>query len=269
MSPVALLSGAAAVAKRDYLLFTSYRSRLISTFFTGIVGLTLFYYVSRLVHSPRIGSPDQYFAFVVVGLIIFSVLTAALSTPLLTLRAEQQIGTLERLVLSPFGPVWSVASLLIFPIAMAIVTAIVTLAFAGILFGLKLHWPTVPLAVPLALLAAVAFAPFGILMSSAVVVIKQTTAGASVVVTGITLLAGIYFPVALLPHWIRWISEVQPFTPAVDLLRNTLVHTQLREAALVDLAKLLGFAIVATPLSLWVLSRAVRHGQRRGTIIEY
>ena len=106
-------------------------------------------------------------------------------------------------------------------------------------------------------------------MSSAVVVIKQTTAGASVVVTGITLLAGIYFPVALLPHWIRWISEVQPFTPAVDLLRNTLVHTQLREAALVDLAKLLGFAIVATPLSLWVLSRAVRHGQRRGTIIEY
>lgn len=269
MRAVALLSAAGAIAKRDYLLFSSYRSRLITTFFTGIVGLMLFYYVSRLVHSPRIGSPDQYFAFVVVGLIIFSVLTAALSTPLLTLRAEQQVGTLERLVLSPFGTVRSVASLLIFPIALAMATAITTLAFAGIVFGLRLHWSTVPLALPLALLGSLAFAPFGILMSSAVVVFKQTTAGASVVVTAITLLAGIYFPVALLPDWISWTSEVQPFTPAVDLLRHTLVDTPLREAALADLAKLLGFALVATPVSLWILSRAVRYGRRRGTIIEY
>ena len=40
------------------------------------------------------------------------------------------------------------------------------------------------------------------------------------------------------PAWTRWLSEVQPFTPAVDLLRNLLVHTPLRDGVLVDLLKL-------------------------------
>jgi ABC-2 type transport system permease protein len=266
---LALASAAGAIAKRDFLLFASYRTRFISTFFTGIVGLTLFYYVSRLVHSPRIGSPDQYFAFVVVGLIIFGVLTSALSTPLLTLRAEQQAGTLERLVLSAFGPVRSVASLLLFPVGLAMTTALTSLVFAGIVFGLKLHWSTVPLAIPLALLGALSFAPFGLIMASAVVVVKQTTAGASVVITAITLLAGIYFPVELLPGWIRWVSDVQPFTPAVDMLRHVLVNTPLRGTAFEDVAKLVGFAVVMTPVSLWILTTAVKFGRRRGTIIEY
>ena len=266
---VAMASAAGAVAKRDLLLFASYRSRLVMTFFTGIVGLTLFYYVSRLVHSPRIGSPDRYFAFVVVGLIIFGVLTSTLSTPLMTLRAEQQAGTFERLVLSAFGPVRAVACLLIFPVALALATAVTSLAFAGIIFGLRLHWSTVPLAVPLSILGAVSFAPFGIVMAAGVVVFKQTTAGATVVITGITLLAGIYFPVELLPSWIRWVSEVQPFTPAVDLLRNVLVHTPLRGSALADLAKLVGFSVIATPAAMLILRRAVRYARRRGTIIEY
>jgi ABC-2 type transport system permease protein len=266
---LALASAAGAIAKRDFLLFASYRSRFVSTFFTGLVGLTLFYYVSRLVHSPRIGAPDQYFAFVVVGLIIFGVLTSVLSTPLLTLRAEQQAGTLERLVLSAFGPVRSVASLLIFPVALAMATAVTSLVFAGIIFGLKLHWSTVPLAVPIALLGVLSFAPFGLVMASAVVVVKQTTAGASVIITGLTLLAGIYFPVELLPGWIRWISDVQPFTPATDLLRHVLVNTPLRGSGPGDLAKLVGFAVVATPISLWILKAAVKFGRRRGTIIEY
>ena len=57
-------------------------------------------------------------------------------------------------------------------------------------------------------------------MAAAVVVFKQTNAGATFIVTGVTLLAGVYFPVALLPGWIEWASDVQPFTPALDLLRT-------------------------------------------------
>jgi ABC-2 type transport system permease protein len=265
---IALASAAGAIFKRDLLLFTSYRSRLFSTLLTTAVSLTLFYYVSRLVNSRAIGSPDDYYAFVVVGLIIFAVLTSTLSIPVATLRAELQSGTFERMVLSPFGPVRSIASLLLFPLTLAMVTGILSLVFAGVVFGLDLRWETAALAIPVALVGAVAFAPFGLAMSAAVVVFKQTNAGATLVITGMTLVAGVYFPVTLLPDWIQWASEVQPFTPAVDLLRNLLVDTPLRESAFAELARLLGFAVVTFPLSVLLLRAAVQRSRRRGTIIE-
>jgi len=261
-------AAAGAIFKRDLLLFASYRARLFTTFFTMAVSLTLFYYVSRLVTSKQVGSPDEYYAFVVVGLIIFGVLTSTLSTPVATLRAELQAGTFERMVLSPFGPVRAIASLLLFPLALALVVGVASLLYAAIVFGLDLRWETVPLAVPAAALGALAFAPFGLVMTALVVLFKQTNAGATLVITGVTLLAGVYFPVALLPDWIEWASQVQPFTPAVDLLRNLLVGTDLPDPAWVALLKLFGFTALMLPVSLACLRAAVARSRRQGTIIE-
>lgn len=268
-SVLTLAAAAGAVCKRDFLLFASYRSRIVTTFFTAAVGLTLFYYVSRLVHSRAVGSPNEYYAFVVVGLIIFEVLTSTLTIPVATLRAELQTGTFERIVLSPFGPVRTIASLMIFPVALAMWIGVGSLVFAGLVFGLALHWATVPLALPVALLGAASFAPFGLLMAAAVVMFKQTNAGATFVITGVTFVAGVYFPVALLPGWIRWASEVQPFTPTVDLLRHLLVATPLRAPAAVELAKLVGFAVLSLPVALLLLRAAVRRSRRLATVIEY
>jgi ABC-2 type transport system permease protein len=264
-----LASAAGAICKRDFLIFASYRTRFFTAFFTTVVSLVLFYYVSRLVTSPRFGSPDEYYAFVVVGVVIFGVLTSTLSTPVATLRAEMQAGTFERMVVSPFGAVRSIASLLIFPLLLAMVLGLLSLAFAAIVFGLDVRWSTAGAAVPLAALGAFAFAPFGIAMTAAVVLFKQTNAGATFVMAGVTLLAGVYFPVALLPDWIEWASEVQPFTPAVDLLRNTLVGTPPTHPLWADLLKLVGFAAVLLPLSLLLLRSAVDRSRRRGTIIEF
>jgi ABC-2 type transport system permease protein len=265
----AVLSAAGAIFKRDLLLFTSYRTRVFSTLFSTAVSLTLFYYVSRLVRSDQVGSPDDYYAFVVVGLIIFGVLTSTLATPVGTLRAELQSGTFERMVLSPFGPVRAIASLLLFPLTLALATGLLSLAFAAIVFGLDLKWDTAGLALPVAALGALAFAPFGLAMAAAVVVFKQTNAGAALVITAVSLLAGVYFPVALLPDWIEWASEVQPFTPAMDLLRHLLVGTPNAGSPGVELLKLVGFAVVTLPLSLLLLRAAVRRSRQRGTIIEY
>ena len=76
-------------------------------------------------------------------------------------------------------------------------------------------------------------------------------------------------PVTLLPGWIQWASHVQPFTPAVDLLRNLLVGTDLPDPAWLDFAKLLGFAAVLFPLAVLALAASVDRSRRRGTIIEY
>lgn len=265
----AQLSAAMAVCKRDFALFASYRMRFFTTFVTTAVSLTLFYYISRLVTSHKIGSPNEYYAFVVIGIVILGVLTSTLHTPVATLRQELVAGTFERMLLSPFGTVRCILSLMIFPLLLALVTGLVSLTYAALVFGLSIHWSTAAASIPVAMLGALAFAPFGLLMASAVVIFKQTNAGATFVVTGITLVAGVYFPVALLPGWIRWASDVQPFTPAVDLLRHFLVDTPLGDSVGLSLVKLVAFPAVLLPMSLWTLNAAVRRSRRLGTVIEY
>ena len=63
-----------AVIRRDYYVFLSYRTRLVSQALTSVFSLTLFYYVSRLVHVEGFTTPDKYFGFVVVGIALVGVL---------------------------------------------------------------------------------------------------------------------------------------------------------------------------------------------------
>lgn len=264
----AMADGMLAVFWRDLRTFTSYRTRagtqLLSVFFS----LTLFYYISRLVRIDLFSSPDGYYAFAVIGLIILQVVNSSLQSPPTALRQELVAGTYERIVLSPLGPIAGSVAFLIFPLLNALVTGTVMLAFAALVFGVHVE-PTVPLALPVAVLGALAFAPFGLILLSVVLVVKQAVAGATWVVAAISLVAGLYFPVALLPDWIEWTSEVQPFTPTVDLLRHLTVGTELTDPAWLALVKLSAFAAMLLPPSLMVLSAAVKASRRRGTIIEY
>jgi ABC-2 type transport system permease protein len=265
----AALAAASAIFTRDWKVFSSYRTRLVSTFISTIVGVTVFYYVSRLVSGATFKTSDDYFGYVVVGMVILEVLTSTLTAPIATLRAELMTGTFERMVVSPFGPVASITSMILFPLTLGLAIGVATLGVAAALYGLDLHWSTAWLAIPLAGLGALAFAPFGLMLAGAVVTFKQTNAGAAFIVTAMSLVAGLYFPVSLLPDWIEWASNVQPFTPAVDLLRHVLVDTPMRGSTGVALLKLIGFAAVMIPLAMLVLHAAVNRSRRKGTITEY
>jgi ABC-2 type transport system permease protein len=263
------LRAARAVINRDFRIMLSYRVRffthLLSVFFT----LTLFHFISRLVHISSFRTHDAYFAFVVIGLITLQVLNSTLQSPPATLRQELVAGTMERFVLSPLGGVRGMLATMIFPFLYALVTAISMLLLAGVVFGVNLHWSTLALVIPVGFLGALSFAPFGVLFLAIVLITKQAITGATFVVAGISLIAGLYFPVSLLPGWMRWLSNVQPFTPAVDLLRHVMAGSPLHQSLATELAKLLGFTCVLLPLSVMILTAALRLSQRWGTILEY
>jgi ABC-2 type transport system permease protein len=257
-----------AIMRRDLYVYLSYRTRLVSQVFTAIFSLALFYYISRLVHLRGFSSPDSYFAFVVVGLSLLSVMYSCFLIPELV-RQELVAGTFDRLLLSPFGAVRSVVAMTLFPLLLAFVLAAITLALGCTLFGLRLHWSTVPLAVPVMGLTLLAFLPFGMLFAALTVTIKQGNVGTSWVIALLALTGGVYFPITVLPTWMQTMSKFQPFTPATNVLRHLLVNSPVGASLAGSLLKLAVFAGVLMPVSILVLSAAIRLGQRRGTIIEY
>ena len=200
-------------------------------------------------------------------MIILQVLQSTLDIPV-AVRQELVAGTFERMAVSPFGPVWSILALFLFPLALAVVTMLVTLALGVVVFGLDARWSTVPLAVPVALVGAMALGAIALLFAAMVVRYKQAP-GAAYVLAAISLVAGFYFPPSLLPWWLGWASDVQPFTPAVDLLRHLLVGQPLRHSAWAEVGKLVGFTAALLPLGLAGLWWAVDRGRRLGTLTEY
>ena len=265
----AAATGANAMFKRDLAVFLSYRGRLLMRLTTGFVSVALFYYISRLVSVRPFVSPDDYFAFVVIGIAITEVVISVLGTLPARIGQELYAGTFERLVVSALGPVVGIVSMTLFPLLLAYLTAVTSIAFAVIVFGMPLHWETVPLAIPVALLASAAFIPFAVFVGAAMMIFKQATSLAGLITTGLSFIGGFLFPIALLPAWIRWTSEIQPFTPAVELLRKLLVDTPMSQSAGSAVLKLLGFAVVLFPLAVLALKRCIRQAQQKGTVTEY
>jgi len=256
------------VIRRDAIVFVSYRAQMLTQILGMLFQLTIFYFIAKLLHAKTFGSPEAYFAFVVVGLAIMQTLVTTLGLTPARVRQELVAGTMERFIVSPFGATNGVVAMMIFPILSALLTATIMLVLAAAVFGLPIS-ATAPLAIPVAVIGSISFMPFALALVAVVIAFKQAAAGTQFVVSGIAIVGGLYFPIALLPGWIRWTSNVQPFTPAADALRHLLVGTPLQHSIAVDLLKVIIFGIVLFPVALALIRRSLLFGQRRGTIIEY
>jgi ABC-2 type transport system permease protein len=121
----------------------------------------------------------------------------------------------------------------------------------------------------MSILVAMSLVPAALLLCASVLALKQRSSGSATVIALISLVGGFYFPVALLPGWLRWAADVQPFTPALDLMRHQLLGTPLTDSAWLELARVVGFTVVLGALALVALRAAVGHGRRTGNILEY
>jgi len=268
-SAARLLDSVIAIVRRDAAIYFSYRFRALSQVLIALFSLTLFFYISRLVGGRRFPDPEDYFAFVVVGLVILQALTATLALVPHVLRTELVAGTFERLAVSPLGPAAAVAALTVFPVVSAFAIGAVTIMLATTLFGLSLAGTSALLAIPVAALALLAFLPFALMVAALVLISKQAGSVGNLVVVGLSLVGGVYFPPELMPSWIRWVTDVQPFTPALELLRHLLIGTATTDAAALQVLRLAAFALLVTPPAYWLLAAAIRVCRRRGTLIEY
>jgi ABC-2 type transport system permease protein len=261
------LRAIAAIVRRDVTIFLSYRLRWLSRVTGTILTLVTFYYVSKLVRPNAVGPHSSYFAYLMIGVVFIPVLTAALTLSQFV-RQELVAGTFERTLVSAAGPVTACLAMLIFPVALSLVLSIITLALGVALFSVHLHASGIPVALGVAVLGTIAFGAIGVLFVSALMAFKSA-AGVTWVLSGLSLIGSVYFPIRLFPGWIRWAADAQPLSPALDLLRHALVGTKTVRPVWLELVTLLGFTVVLLPVAAVLLAVSIRFSRQRGTILEY
>ncbi len=261
-----------AFIRRDFRIHTSYRLGFVLQMSTIFFFLTLYYFLSRIVDQDKFAShqdiTDNYFGYVAVGLALLSILQVGLSSFSRKMREEQTTGTFEALMATPTSPSLVVLASAVYDLLRSTAFASVLLGTAVLVFGLKLDTDISALGLGvLALVGCLAlFASLGVVVAAATVVFKQTTALSGMIVSGLALLSGTYFPTDVLPGWLQQIADILPFTWVFDVVRASLLGGHVEATRL---AGLFGSAVILLPLAVFSFTVAVRRARSTGTLAQY
>ena len=108
-----------------------------------------------------------------------------------------------------------------------------------------------------------------VISAAFMIVFKRSDPTVVFISTLASVFSGVFFPIEIFPPWLRIISYLLPFTYALRALRGALMGgASLADMAL-DIAILVGFAVVFIPLSIWALRYAIRRMKDTGELVHY
>jgi ABC-2 type transport system permease protein len=228
----------------------------------------VFYFISQTFSdgaTASLGDAPSYFAFALVGIAVTAVIQATTAGIGIAVRDEQLTGTLEALVTQPLSTVEMALGMCGMPFLLSAFRVGLYLILGGAFFGVSFAEADWPGLVVLLIVTATAMSSIGIASAAAVMVIKRGQAISGLLVFGMSLLGGAFFPVSVLPDWLQPLSAIVPTRFAFDGLRAALYGGDWWGDALA----LVGFSLVAVPAAIWLFERALLHGRRAGSLAQY
>jgi len=261
---------------RDFQVETSYRLAFVLQVFGLLVSATLWYFMARFVGgnhpSPRMleltGNLD-YFAYVLVGLMVSRFLDVSLHAYASQIRQEQTTGTLEAMLVTPARLGHLVVASSAWAFLFAAIQSSLYLVFGVTLFGLRLDVGSVAGILAALVLTVLAFSGIGILSAAFVLYFKRGNP-VNFVISSMTMLFGnVLIPARSLPESLQWISRLIPVSYATEAVRGALLKGQGFREILPDLGALAAFAAVLVPLGLLGARIAVNRAKREGSLVQY
>jgi len=256
---------------RDVRISLTYRYSFVLSWIAIPISVVSLWFVSKLVpplpHFGVNGMEATYFEFAVVNVAFLTLQTAALQSFDNSLRDAQMFGTLESLLATPNREELIVLGSALWALTLAVIQVCWYLAI-GALFGLHLGHVNVAALLLFALFAILATAPIGILSASFVMAFKQGAPTSFFINGAATLVGGVLFPVAVLPHWLQVVSWWFPIAHALGGVRGAMHGASLAELA-PDAGWLAGATLVLFPIALLALRSATRRARFDGTLGQY
>ena len=256
-----------AFIRRDLLIAASYRANFLFALAGGVVTITAFYFLAKLIGPAplleRYGA--DYFSFVLLGLAIASCLRTLQATFAQRVRESQVDGSLEVLLGAPLSTFRVVSYLAAYQVLASILKACGLVLLGAVAFGARLRINPWGFGATL-LFAALPFGALGLLSAAVVLVFKRSDPITYVLDTANYLLCGVIYPVEVLPPPLQWFSKLLPATHALAALRAAALSSAPIQGLLPAWGILTAFALVLWPAAAAALAFARRHLEQTGTL---
>jgi ABC-2 type transport system permease protein len=264
---------ARAFFKRDLSMALSYRLSFLMQIASIFFSVALFYFLSLLFGNALVPQLEQYggdyFSFVLIGLAFSGYMGLSLSSFAQSIREGQMMGTLEIMLLSPTRLSAILLSSSLWPYILTTIRVVVYLFLGALVFGFNLSQANYLTALVVLILSITSFSGIGILSAAVVLVVKKGDPVAWAFGGVSSLLAGVYYPITVLPDWLEPVSQFLPLTHALEAMRMAMLKGSSLYDVRLDLLVLLGFTIVLTPIAFLVFRVALKRAKREGSLIQY
>jgi ABC-2 type transport system permease protein len=259
-----------AFLRRDVLVALSYRIAFVADLVSLFTQAVLFYFVSQMIDPGELpsfgGSQVSYLDYVVIGIAVSVFVQVGLGRLTEVFRAEQLMGTLESMLVTPTSPTTIQLGSVTFDLIYVPIRTACFLAVMALGFGIEID----PSGLGPALVVLVVFIPFvwglGVLGAAAIVTFRRGGGLTGLVGMLLALSSGAYFPLSLLPAWLAEIAKANPITVTLDSLRGLLLGGEGWSSIPGDLAYLAPASAVSLALGIVAFRYALRRERRRGTI---
>jgi len=262
-----------AFLRRDFLGEISYRLSFVSQVAGVFFSVVMFYYISRLFGSsanPYLSAyGGEYFPFVLIGIAFYRYLNVALSIFAVTIREGQVTGTLEAMFTTPTRPITLLIYSSLWSFIYATFEVAVYLFFGVVFFGFQIGQANLLSVLVVLFITILAFSSFGILSAGFVLFYKRGDPIAFVFGSLSAFLGGVYFPVAILPKFLQFGSNLLPLTYSLRSLRQAILMGAPVTKLGYDLAVLALFAAVGIPLSLIFFNTALSRAKDEGSLAQF
>lgn len=258
---------ARAFFKRDFFTDLSYKFSFALQVVDVLVGVGAYYFLARVIGRSAFRGYEP-FAFILVGVAVNGYMSTLLVCYANSIRGSHPLGTLKMVLATPTSPVSFVLLSSLYPMIRALFDALLYL-LGGYLLGLSLAKVNIPVALLIFLLSECAFSSIGILSATFTLVSKRGDPLLWLFGGLSWLLGGVYYPIAILPGFLRRAAQLLPITHALVAMRAALLEHASAAALSRQIAILAVFGLVGLPLSLLAFHLGVRWAKITGTLSDF
>jgi ABC-2 type transport system permease protein len=264
---------ALAFIRRDFQTQVSYRLAFLMRIARILISIAVFYFISQTLGTavnPYLQDySTDYFHFALLGVAFYPFISLSADSLAEAIHEYQRTGTLEVLFLSPTPILPALVMSTLWRYCWALAESLFYLVVANLFFQAHLDWANIFSAVLVVLLTILANAGLGFINASFVLVTKRTSPLVPLLALVTSLLAGLYYPIEVLPKWLRAFSHLLPATYSFDALRRTMLQSASLADVGRDLLALAVFTIVLLPIGLVAFHYAVRWAKIDGSLSQY
>jgi ABC-2 type transport system permease protein len=212
---------------------------------------------------------NSFILYLLIGTSVWSYLSVTFDGVTDIINMERWEGTIEYTFMAPISRFTHLIGSCWYAVVHGLLFTFIQLVVVGAFFHLDLSHANYLTAVFMLLIGSVSFIGFGI--GAAILPLLYTEKGMqmSFIVRAILLLiSGVYYPISVLPIWMRPLASVSPATYVLYGLRAGLMNGQVIWSAEIwsYTWPLILTAVISVPLGVYVFSIAERYAKKTGRL---
>jgi ABC-2 type transport system permease protein len=210
---------------------------------------------------------DSAILYLLIGTAIWTYIAVCFDNVTEIVTVEKWEGTIEYTFMAPVSRFAQMMGACAYAVLHGLLMTAIQLIVMAFFFHLDFSHANLISVVVLMLLGSLSFIGFGIMAAVLPMLFTERGAQMAYIIRAILLLvSGVYYPISVLPEWMRPIARISPATYVLDGLRSALMRSAPIWSMWDHVIYLIVAGIISIPIGMWIFQRAERYAKRTGKL---